>query len=99
MIRNDSPYSFEQAEEILRDDGVKLIYRDFVVTAHRDAIREVRGSMADEPLVLRRDIALSVAAALKRNYKKLLRGNFPKKIADDFYADLILQHVLKEMLN
>ena len=95
-VRNDTPDPVERTVGKLLLDGVELTYGEMKVFAQGHAVQQARDMLAQETPERRRQIAQRVAAALAKSYPKVLRNNFTKKVADNFYENLLLWHVLKE---
>lgn len=95
-VRNDTPDPVERTVGKLLLDGVELNYGEVKIFVEGRVLRETKDATAHMPRDERRKVAARAAAALAKNYKRVLRNKFTKKVADDFYADLVLWNVLKE---
>jgi hypothetical protein len=95
-IRNDSGYSVEHVEKVLRENGVKISYGKLMVEVHKARVDEARALVSSKTHEQRQAAMLSVDHALSRSVPKILAGKFSRKRANDTVADLTLWYALKE---
>jgi hypothetical protein len=99
VLRVDPGVTYEEVMELLDGNSVDIVYGNIMLRAHRRALEETREGVAQLTAEERERVAASVDAALRRALPKMLKGNFKKKVADDFHADLLLWTALREVGN
>jgi len=95
-VRNDIGGRMQHVVGKLLIGGAELTYGDMKVIVEQRALDEARDLIAVGSVQRRRQLQASVDAALRKAYPKIQRGRFSKKVADRFYADLVLWTALKE---
>lgn len=96
-VRNDSHRTAEHVAGKMLLDGVELHYGDIIVVVEGNRLAETRQAVNDMPAERRQEVQASVDAALRKALPKIQRGRFSKKVADNFYWDLMLWTALKEL--
>lgn len=94
-VRNDSNLSLEDALALMERDGVKICYGDIEMVVQTGALAEAHKWVADLHPDDRRKAKLSIDNALRRALPKMVKGNFSKKTANNFHADLLVWEALK----
>jgi hypothetical protein len=94
-IRNDSQFSLEEVAAILAD-GVEIQYGEMMLKVERRALDDARHQVQSMPIERLNQLRNSVHNALRRSLPKMRKGNFSRKTADNFHADLLLWQALKE---
>lgn len=70
--------------------GVKIRFREMEALVDPAALKDARDFVASLDFRKRLQVLASVGMALDKSYPKMVRGNFKKKVADNFYADILL---------
>jgi len=94
-VPNDTGLPPERVADILNREGVKLTYGQMTVVVQACDYRRARDDAAQLPEAERPKVLESVVAALDANLPKVASGQFDRKTANDFYADVMLWHALK----
>lgn len=98
-VRNDSGLPPEVALARLRRTGVTLHYGDLAVIVEQHAIDEAEKAIAGASPEDRRIGMWKISKALNRAAPKIAKGKFSREVANKFYSDLCLWHILRRTAN
>jgi hypothetical protein len=92
-IRHDPAIPEAELPELmeqLRSQGIKIRFRDTELLVDPRALKDAQEYVAGLSHRDRLVVLMSVGMALDKAYPKMMRGNFKKKTADNFYSDVLI---------